>query len=174
MKLYSGVSKGRNGHFAVLGLIAAILLVVGPGLLVGCESPAAQRERAEAQRISAEAQAYQQRLQADTAAAAERAALREAAREAGHQRTLELLPYLVIVVGALLLAGLGVMIYWDPRSRIRPDASQETLLLHLERLQIRQAEQERVLWHAICEMQRRMIESESKGTDVMVIGDPRE
>lgn len=107
--------------------ITAALVVCAVLALGGCESAdnaAARRAAAEADQTRAAAEAYQQRQQADTAAAAERAAIRQAERDAAHERTLELLPYVITILGSLFLAALVAVLFWDLRSRpARPQSA---------------------------------------------------
>ena len=63
-------------------------------------------------------------LCADAAAAAEQAATREAARQAGHERALETLPYVLIVWGAIMLAGFAAFAVWDLRTMRQSQAAQ--------------------------------------------------
>jgi len=138
--------------------ITAILVVLGAVVLVAssCESPAAQRERARAESVRAEAAAYQQRVQADAQAAAERAATRQMERDAAHQRSLETLPYLMLICGGVGVGGLALAFLWDLR-RTRPVAAEPGLLLYLERLQLDAAERDRQLWRAIAQLDRKAI-----------------
>jgi hypothetical protein len=135
---------------AVIGILS---LAGGAILLAGCDSPAAQRARAEAALTLAQAEAYQQRQQADTQAASERASLRQMERDAAHQRTLEMLPFVLLIGGGIFLAGLGGLIFWDSRSQPAP-AADPRLLAYLEELQIQQAERDRLLWRALAGLHR--------------------
>lgn len=144
----------RRIVLAVAGILA---LAAGAFLLAGCESPAAQREWARADRIRAEAEAYEQRQQADTQAAAERANIRQMERDAAHQRSMELIPYVLIIVGGLLLAGLGGLLFWDWRRQPAPAAADPRLLALLEQLQLHQAERDREIWRAMAILQRRSL-----------------
>jgi hypothetical protein len=137
-----GLGGGAAGVLGLMAFSLVMLLVVV--LLTSCESPAAQRERAEAIRIQAEASAYQSRTLADSNAAAERAAIREAAREAGHQRALEMLPFVVTVGGGALCLVILLLAAWDLRSR-RQAPADPALLAHLRALEMQQADQWRVL-----------------------------
>jgi hypothetical protein len=148
----------------LLAAILALLMVAGLAVLAlgGCESAdnaAARRASEEAARVRAEAEAYQQRQAADVQAAAERAAIREAARQAGHERALETLPYVLAIGGGLLLAGLGLLLFWDLRRQAQPAGTDPALLLYLDRLRLQQAEQ----WRAIATLARRSLPSGDEG-----------
>jgi hypothetical protein len=104
----------------LLGLVLAATLGVGVLALGGCEGLAAQKERAIAERVLAEAQAYEQRQQANTEAYAEQTAIREAAKEASHQRAMEALPYVAVIAVSLTVACLGVCLTKN-RIRQHPD-----------------------------------------------------
>lgn len=145
----------------LLAVIGILGLVGGVLLLTGCDSPAAQRERAQAERIRAEAQAYQQKKQADTEAASERANIRQMERDASHQRTMELLPFVLLIVGGLLLAGLGGLIFWDLRRQAALTVDPR-LLACLEHLQLQQTEGDRQLWRALASIQRRSLPAGSQ------------
>jgi hypothetical protein len=107
------------------------------------------RERARAERVQAEALAYQTRKQADTEAAAERAAIRQVERDAAHQRALETLPYVALVGGGVLVLVLLVLAAWDLRS-MRRQPTDPTVLLMLERLRLEQQSQ----WKALAHLER--------------------
>jgi hypothetical protein len=155
------------GSLALAGVV--VLAVVA-----ACESPAAQRERAAAERVQAEAIAYQLRQQADTEAAAERATVRQMERDAAHQRALDLLPYVLIIAGGLALAGLGLVLWWDLRS-MRPLApGDRALLLHLQRLELSQAERDRQLWRAIAALDRRTLPAARSGREVVIVDNKRQ
>lgn len=158
--------------------LALLVFVGGAGLLAGCnspvaqESPEAQRQRAEAERIraeteqvKAEALAYQQQTQADTQAAGERASIRQIERDAAYQRTLGLLPYVLTILGGLLLAGLGGLIFWDLR---RQSSQNEPGIAHLEYLLLQQAKDSRDLWRAIAKTQRLSLPASSQGREVVI------
>jgi hypothetical protein len=139
-------------------LALALLAVVGILVLAGCvsaDSEAARRANAEAALVRAEGQAYAERVRADAAAAAERANVRQMERDASHQRVMEVLPVLVILVGALLLAGLATAMFWDLRRQT--SVSDPRLLVLLERLQLDQAERDRQLLGAIANLDRRTL-----------------
>jgi hypothetical protein len=151
-------------------LLAVALVLV---LLAGCESAdsaAARRAAAEADRVRAEGEAYQARAAADTQAAAERAAIREAARQAGHERALETLPFVVLLVGALGLAGLGAVLLWDTRTRPRADAG-PAIVAYLADLRAEQARHEADLWRAIAHLDRRR--ELGPGAEVTIYDDRR-
>jgi hypothetical protein len=131
----------------------AVLLAVLVALLGACESPAAQRERAAAERIRAEAAAESERIRAQTEAVAERAAIRQAERDAAHQRTLDVLPYVLAIGGGVLLAGAGLLVFWDLRRQAalvaRPGSDVLLLARELQRLELIQARRDRELWRAL-------------------------
>jgi hypothetical protein len=95
----------------------------------------------------AAAEAYAVRRAADVQAEQGRAAIQAAEREAGHQRALEVLPYVLAVVGGIvLLGGLGAVVILA-LERGRPDP---VLLAYLERQRLEQAE----LWHVVGQLAR--------------------
>ena len=138
--------------------LAAVLIILGLVVLAAssCESPAAQRERARAETVRAEAAAYAARQEADSRAAAERAEIREAAANAAHQRRMDALPYVILIVGGVVGLVLLLLIFWDLR-RARPASADPGLLVYLERLQLAQAERDRQLWQAIARLDRRAL-----------------
>ena len=150
--------------------LAAVLTILGLVVLAGCDSPAAQRERARAERVRAEAIAYQQQVQADTQAAAERANVRQMERDAAHQRALETLPYVVLIGGGVGVALVLVLMFWDLR-RARPAAADPGLLFYLERLHLDQAERDRQLWRAIAHLDRRALAGVDDRREVTVYPD---
>jgi hypothetical protein len=131
-----GVGKGGEtvAKAAKVAIVAAVvILALGAVVVVtGCASEdraAAERARAEAEARQAEidkaiaqAQAYQVRTQANTEAAAERAAIREADRAATFERVTVLLPWAALFLGAFGVAGLAVLVWGDLRAR-QPIAS---------------------------------------------------
>jgi hypothetical protein len=135
----------KIGIAAVLVLVLAAVLVLA---LSGCESPAAQREQARADRIRAEAESYERQRAADSAAAAERSAVRLAERDAAHLRIMELLPIVIVLVGAVGLAGLAGLIVYDGRAQRQTDPA---LLFYLEQQRREQA----ALWRAVAQLDRR-------------------
>ncbi len=147
--------------WTTLALIA--LLAVLLGLLVACESPAAQRETARAERIRAEADAYARKQAADTAAAAERAALRQMERDAAHERTLETLPFVLSIGGGVLVLCLALFVWWDVHSqRQMPATSVEPQLARHEWAELIRAleDRDRALWHALATLARRQGEGQ--------------
>ena len=155
---------------AVLSVLALAVLAVGLGGCIGAENAAARRAAeqaaaaaARADQTRAEAEAYQTRQQADTAAASERAAIRQMERDAAHERALEMLPYVLVLVGGLLLAALGGLLFWDLRQRAYQPAPHlaelRQLQRQLERLEeYRQLDAEhrnRLVWHVLAQSSRR-------------------
>ena len=146
--------------FVVAILVAGLALV----LLIGCESPAAQRELARAERVRAEAQAYERERAADAAAYAERAEIRQMERDAAHERTLGLLPFVLSIGGGMLVLCLGFLVWWDLRSqRLAQPASLERLPASREWADLARAleQRERALWHAMATLARRQQEAEA-------------
>jgi hypothetical protein len=170
----------RTALMMAFGLVLAVLLVVS---LSGCESPEAQRLSAEArlvnaevarERARAEAEALRIRAEAEAKAAAERAkaeadaerqraraeaeasmaATRQMERDAAHQRWMETLTTLGLVLLPLsLVAAVAAMLLARQWRTADP-----ALLVYLDRLQRRQMDArraERELWHALVTMQRR-------------------
>jgi hypothetical protein len=147
-----------------------VILILATLMLVSCESAdnaAARRANAEAALARAEAEAYARRVAAD-----------ESRRENGHQRVLETLPFVVLILGGMLLAGFGAFIVWD---RARPCLRQDrqppqrgvpdpTLLLYLERLRLDQTERDRQIWQAIAHLDRRSLQAGDRG-EVTIHGD---
>lgn len=163
-------------------LASAALALPGCNALVSRDNAAANRleaeatlERAEANRLQTEAEAYQRRLNADIQAAAERSALRQAERGAAHERTLELLPFMLLIVGVVVIGGLAVAALAGglQRRQANPD-----VVLLLQRQDQRLAEIERAMWRGIAAEQRRQL-SAGVGPVVVynaegrVIGDER-
>jgi hypothetical protein len=144
-------------------IVLAAVLAVGLAVMAlsACESPTAQREAARAERIRAEGESYERQRAADTAAASERAAVRQMERDAAHQRALEMLPVIVVLVGAVLLAGLAVLVVWDGRNR--SPAADPALWYELRRLEAERAERERLLWHAIAAAHRGKLSGGDRG-----------
>ena len=138
-------------------LLMLLVLALSVFVLVGCESPAAQRELAQAERIRAEAQAYERERAADAAAEANRASVRQMERDAAHQRSLETLPFVVAVGGGVLVLVLAVMGGLFALSRQQQPADNNHLALRgqewgdLARIL---AERDRQIWHALAELAR--------------------
>jgi len=139
----------------ILAVALILAALAGLGLvLAGCESSdnaAARRLSEESARVRAEAEAYQVRAAADSAAASERASVRQMERDASHQRTVEMLPFVVAIGGGVLLLVLAGLVVWDLRSRQAARAPAPTLdpvlIDYLNRLQLEQSRQWRVLAH---------------------------
>lgn len=157
----------------IVGALGLLLFVVSLVLLAGCaeaDRAAADRAHAQAGLEVARGQAYAERVAADTAAASERAATREAARDASHQRALELLPYVLLIWGGLLLVGFAAFVVWDLRSlreRQAPAATDPALLLYLDRLRLEQAERDREVWRALGTLARHTLPA-GVGTGVTI------
>lgn len=174
-------------------VLLAVALVLGVAVLAGCESPEAQRTNAEArlvqaeaarERVRAEAEALRLKAEGEARAAEERAraeadverqraraeaeaslaATRQMERDAAHQRMVESLIALSLVILPLSLT-VGVVMVLLSRRRGSPDPM---LLVYLDRLQLRQAVHERELWHAVATMQRQEL-SAGAGRTVRVI-----
>ena len=135
----------------LLAILALVSIGVGGILLTSCESAdnaAARRLSEESARARAEAEAYQVRAAADAAAASERASTRQMERDASHERALETLPFVLAIGGGVLLLVLAGLVAWDLRSRQAPASTVDPVLLaYLDRLQLEQAQQWRVLAH---------------------------
>jgi hypothetical protein len=130
---------------------------------------------ADAEKKRAAAEAYQLQVQADVAAAAERSNIRQSERDAAHQRAMEILPYVALIVGALLLAGLGGLIFWDLRRNMAVPVHRTIdprLLRILEQQQRQLADVERVSWHAIATAQRAMMAPGNRDVIIYRDGEP--
>ena len=126
----------------------------------------AQRQRAAAEKAQAEADAYQKRVQADTSAAAERSALRQLERDAAHERTLELLPFVLLIVGVVAVGALAVMaLVGKLQRKPEPDPILTFLLQQQNR---RLSELEQMAYHQIAMEQRRQL---GAGTGPIVVYD---
>jgi len=145
------VGKGGDPvrRLVIVGLV--VLAALGAAaFLGGCESA----DNAAARRANAEAEL----VRAQSAADSERAATREAARQAGHERMIETLPFLVVIVGGLLLAGMGGLAFCDLRNQRQAQGGTDAaILLELRRLEIAQAERDRAMWRALAEVSRRRL-----------------
>jgi len=144
------------GGVLVVAVVAGLVLA-----LAGCASEdnaAARRAAEEAARVRAEAEAYQVRAAADTAAAAERASVRQMERDASHERALEALPFVLVIGGGVLLLVLAGLVFWDLRSRqVAAVPGDPVVLFYLERQERRLAELERAAWHAVATAQRSVV-----------------
>ncbi len=179
-------------------ILLVVVLVLGIGLLAGCESPEAQRKNAEArlvqaeaarERARAEAEALRLKAEAEASAAEERAqaeadaerqraraeaeaslaATRQMERDAAHQRMVENLIALSLVVLPLSLVGGAVLLLARRRQILDP-----TLLVYLDRLQLDQAAHEREVWHAVATMQRRALSAgEQRAAQVIDVSPER-
>jgi hypothetical protein len=123
--------------------------LVAMGLAVSMVAGCAPVDNAAARRASAEAE----KIRAESAAEAERAAAREMQRDAAHQRSLETLPYLVLVVGLVGLAGLVGVMVWDGRGRQRDNTGQ-AVVAYLAELRAEQSRREAEVWRAIAHLER--------------------
>ena len=115
----------------------------------------AQRERVETDRLQAEAEAYQRRTEAATLAEVERAAIRQAERNASHERIIETLPFLVLIVGVVAIGALAVIVVAG-RQRGVPARDPELTWL-LQQQAERLAELERATYHQIAMQQRQQL-----------------
>ena len=114
-----------------------------------------QRQRALAEKTQAEADAYQKRLQADATAAAERSALRQSERDAAYERTLGLLPFVLLIAGVIAVGALAVVsLAGRPQRAQQVDPSVVFLLRQQDQ---RLAELERATYHAIAMTQRQQL-----------------
>ena len=149
--------------FRPLLLLAVAGLLVG--LLVACESPAAQRELARAERVRAEAQAYERERAADAAAYAGQANVRQMERDAAHERTLETLPFVLAIGGGTLLALIvvvGAVLLWREQSlrAAQPRPAPQTAMATkpqpatLDDLWAYLQQREAALWHALAVLAR--------------------
>ena len=151
--------------------VVSLILILSIGSCASEDRAAAQRANAEAALEMARGQAYAERTRADAAAQAERASTRQMERDAAHQRALEVLPYVLTVVGLLLVVGLAV---WLLAFRVVASSQGETALLyHLERLQLAQAEERRQLWRAIAQVSRQSLADVDSGREVVVYRENR-
>jgi len=119
---------------------------------------AAERERAEADRLQAEAESYQRRTEAATLAEIERAAIRQAERNASHERIIETLPFLVLIVGVLIVGALAVVMLTGRQGQPVDDRDPEQTWLLQQRVERQDrllADLERNVYHAIATEQRR-------------------
>ncbi len=114
-----------------------------------------QRQRALAEKAQAEAEAYQRRAQADTSAAAERAAVRQVERDATYERTLGLLPFMLLIVGVIAIGALAVVALAGRLQR--PVAVDPGLVFLLRQQDRRLLDLERATYHQIATEQRRQV-----------------
>ena len=115
----------------------------------------ADRTRAIAEKTQVEAEAYQKRMQADTSAAAERAALRQTERDAAYERTLGLLPFVLLIAGLVAIGGLAVVVLAGRLQR--PQAVDPALMFLLQRQQGQLNALERAAYHQIATTQRQQL-----------------
>ena len=118
-----------------------------------------QRQRALAEKTQAEADAYQKRLQADATAAAERSALRQSERDAAYERTLGLLPFVLLITGLVAIGGLAVVVLANRFTQRPPVDPGVVLLLHQQNQRLQ--ELERATYHQIAMEQRRQLPASS-------------
>lgn len=162
-----------NRLVGALVALAGVSFVLGALVfLTGCDSPAAQRAKAEGEQALREAEAYRIKRQADLDAEADRAMIREAARDASHERTLEILPYTVLLAGLLLLGGLALFAFWDLRTQANHRQPDSALLVWIARAQAGQLERDRALWHAIGQLQRQALQRDRTGDSIVVVDHP--
>lgn len=156
---------------AALGVV--LVLALGAVGLMACggtrPDPEAQRLQAQAGLELAKARADAERSQAETLAMSERAATRQMERDAAHQRALELLPFVAMILGAVGLAGLGALMFWDSRrNRAAVDPTLALLLGQMTRDQIQ-------LWRAVAHLDRRAaLPAGDDRREVVIIDDQRQ
>jgi len=126
---------------------------------------AAEGARAEADRLQTEAEAYQRRTEATTLAEIERSAIRQAERNASHERIIETLPFLVLIIGVVAIGALAVVAVAN-RWQSAPARDPELTWL-LQQNAERLAELERATYHQIAIQQRQQL-SAGAGHQVIV------
>jgi hypothetical protein len=151
-------------------ILAALVLILAVVVLTGCaevDNAAARRAAAESSLETARAQAYAERVRADSQAAGERSLVRQAERDAAHQRVLELLPFLALIIGGLVLVGFAGLVFWDLRRQsVVTDA---VLFLALQRWRLEQSERDAALWQAIAQLDRRSLPARDDRSPVVTI-----
>jgi flagellar biosynthesis GTPase FlhF len=130
----------------------------------------AEKERAEADRLQTEAEAYQRRQEAAMSAEAQRSAIRQAERDASYERTLGLLPFVVLIIGLVIIGGLAVLALAGRLQR-RSVAMDPGVVLLLQRQDRRLQELERAAWHVVAAEQRRQL---TAGPGPIVVYRPEE
>jgi len=115
----------------------------------------AERNRAEVDRLQVEAEAYQRRTEAATSAEIERSAIRQAERNASHERIIETLPFLILVVGVVAIGALAVVMVAGRQSR--PVARDPELTFLVQRQQQQLDALERAIYAQIARSQRRRL-----------------
>ena len=132
----------------VIGLCGLAIL-----MLTSCENPAVQQARAEADKalaeaklLVAEADNYRIKRNADIDAANEAAARRENAREAAHQRALELLPFLLVLFFGFTIILVILLIFW---ASVRRPETNDTFLQYM-------ASRDKEFWSAMATLARRV------------------
>jgi hypothetical protein len=119
-----------------------------------------------AERVRAEAQAYERERAADAAAYAERASVQQMERDAAHERTLETLPFVLAIGGGTLVALIivvGAALLWREQSlhAAQPRPAPQTALATapqpatLDDLLAYLQQREAALWHALAILARR-------------------
>ena len=83
-----------------------------------------------------------------------------------------MLPYVLAILGAVLLAGLGAVLFWDLRRQPRP-TTDPALLVYLERLRLEGRERDRELWHALAELTRRSLPASASRGEVVLYDERR-
>jgi len=134
---------------AVAILAAAVLVLPGCGAPANKDNAAAERLRAEAELERARASA----ARAEVDAMAERASTRQFERDAAHERTLELLPFVLLIAGLVAIGGLAVVALANRRGQ----AVDPGVVFLLQRQDRRLQELERATWHVIAAEQRRQL-----------------
>ena len=150
---------------------AAERLAMEQGLARARAEEVRARGEAEALKEEAEAEAYELRTRANSEAEAQRAVIRQAERDAAHERALETLPILAISGGGVVVLVVAALIFWDLRAR-RP-ATDPALLIYLDRLRLDSVAGDRELWHAIGELDRRALPSGYSRGEVIIWPDHR-
>lgn len=143
-------------------LLTLLALMLSALVLVGCESPAAQREQARADRIRAEASAYEKEKQADAEYNTQVTLNRQYERDASHERTMESLPFVLAIGGGVVVLCLGLFAWWDLRSRPPTPISQPVndnlpavRSPEWEDLARALAERDRQIWHVLAVLAQR-------------------
>ena len=166
---------------ALTATLVAVMLALAVVNMSGCKTWGAEQDagtarlqaeatlvRAEADLLQVRSEAYQQQVQADVQAAAERANIRQMERDASHERTLELLPFTVLLVG---LMGVVCLVVWVLATGWRRATLDAAMVLLFGRQEKRLQEVERALYHMIAVSQRRALRGEDE--EIIVYKSPR-